>query len=202
MGGKKNKQKLKQPPIIPNQEEYDLKRSFSRLNRYRSSSFYQTMEHEQSNYDPPVDSSLDSDYNSVTNQFGNPYYRLEDKISALSDKNDAAHDNLRKELEGKIDKAKDEVEQQIKDKKENRKWIIGTVIAILVAIIGYIVLPYQKSSNNQKEIIKIQTTIDENIKPSIDLNSKAIEKNSLEIKNHTEKIYQIQNQQQKGQTQQ
>jgi hypothetical protein len=203
MGGKKNKHIPKNSPIMPNQEEYDLKRSFSRLNRYRSSNFYQTMvDEEQDSYSPPVDSSMpkESGYNSITNQFGDSYFRLEDKISALSDKNDAAHDSLRKELEGKIDKAKVDVEQQIKDKKENRKWIIGTIIAIIVAIIGYIVLPYQKSNTNQQEIIKIQTTIDENLKPAIDKNSKAIEKNSMEIKDHTEKIYQIQNQQQKKQT--
>ena len=42
MGGKKKKQVSKHPPIIPNQEDYDLKRSFSRLNRFRSSNYYQT----------------------------------------------------------------------------------------------------------------------------------------------------------------
>lgn len=200
MGGKKKKKTSNQSPINPNQEEYDLKRSFSRLNRYRGSNPYQTRgEEEQENYNPPIDSSFsrEMEYNTVTNQIGDTYFRLEDKISALSDKNDAAHDSLRKELEGKIEKVKTDIQQENKDKKENIKWIIGTIIAIVVAIIGYIILPYQKSSNNQKEIIKIQTTIDENIKPSIEKNSKAIEKNVLDIQNNSEKLIQLQNQQKK-----
>lgn len=201
MGGKKKKQVLKHPPIIPNQEDYDLKHSFSKLNRFRSSNHYQTRADEEPDdrYYPPVDSSYsqETEYNAVTNQIGDTYFRLEDKISALSDKNDAAHDSLRKELEGKIEKVKTDFEQQSKDKKENRKWIIGTAIAIVIAIVGYFVLPYQKANKNQHEIIKIQTTIDENIKPSIEKNSNAIEKNALEIKNNTEKLIQIQNQQKK-----
>lgn len=199
MGGKKKKQVSKHPPIIPNQEDYDLKRSFSRLNRFRSSNYYQTRGDEEleERYYPPVDSSYsqEKEYNAVTNQIGDTYFRLEDKISALSDKNDAAHDSLRKELEGKIEKVKTDIEQQSKDKKENKRWIIGIVITIIIAIIGYFVLPYQKSNKNQHEIIKIQTTIDENIKPSIEKNSNAIEKNALEIKNQAEKLIQIQSQQ-------
>ena len=201
MGGKKKKQVPKQPPIIPNQEDYDLKRSFSRLNRFRSSNYYQTRGDEEleERYYPPVDSSYsqEKEYNAVTNQIGDTYFRLEDKISALSDKNDAAHDSLRKELEGKIEKVKTDIEQQSKDKKENKRWIIGIAITIIIAIIGYFVLPYQKSNKNQHEIIKIQTTIDENIKPSIEKNSNAIEKNALEIKNQAEKLIQIQSQQKK-----
>lgn len=201
MGGKKKKQVSKHPPIIPNQEDYDLKRSFSRLNRFRSSNYYQTRGDEESEekYYPPVDSSYsqEKEYNAVTNQIGDTYFRLEDKISALSDKNDAAHDSLRKELEGKIEKVKTDIEQQSKDKKENKRWIIGIVITIIIAIIGYFVLPYQTSNKNQHEIIKIQTTIDENIKPSIEKNSNAIEKNALEIKNQAEKLIQIQSQQKK-----
>ena len=201
MGGKKKKQVSKHPPIIPNQEDYDLKRSFSRLNRFRSSNYYQTRGDEEleERYYPPVDSSYsqEKEYNAVTNQIGDTYFRLEDKISALSDKNDAAHDILRKELEGKIEKVKTDIEQQSKDKKENKRWIIGIAITIIIAIIGYFVLPYQKSNKNQHEIIKIQTTIDENIKPSIEKNSNAIEKNALEIKNQAEKLIQIQSQQKK-----
>ena len=202
MGGKKKKQISKHPPIIQNQEDYDLKRNFYKLNRFRSSNDYQTRgdEEVEERYCPPVDSSYsqETEYNTVTNQIGDTYFRLEDKISALSDKNDAAHDSLRKELEGKIEKVKTDFEQHSKDKKEDRKWIIGTAIAIVIAIVGYFVLPYQKANKNQHEIIKIQTTIDENIKPSIEKNSNKIEKNALEIKNNTEKLIQIQNQQNKN----
>lgn len=201
MGGKKKNTRTRHiPPTIQNQEEYDIKRSFSKLNQYLSSNNYQTLlENEQKKYGPPIDNSCsqESDYHSVTNQVGDTYFRLEDKISALSDKNDAAHNSLRKEFEEKIVKLKTDFEQQIKDKKENRKWIISTIVAFIIAIIGYVVLPYQKSSKNQQEIIRIQTTIDENIKPSIENNSKAIEKNTLEIKSNTEKMIQLQNQHKK-----
>lgn len=81
MGGKKKKQSSKHPPIIPNQEDYDLKRSFSRINRFHSSNSYQTRadeEPEDRNY-PPVDSSYskETEYNAVTNQIGDTYFRLE-----------------------------------------------------------------------------------------------------------------------------
>lgn len=200
MGGKKKKDTSKQPQIIPNSMEYDLKQSFSRLNRYRGSNPYQTQgAEEQESYNPPVDNSFSQglEYTTDTNMFGQTYFRLEDKISALDDKNDAAHDSLRKELEEKIEKVRTDLGEEIKRKKDNKKWIIGLVTAIVVAIIGYVILPYQKASDNQKEIIKIETTIDENLKPSIENNSKAIENNALEIKNNTENLIQLQNQQKK-----
>lgn len=195
MGGKKKNQTSKHPPIMSNQEEYDLKRSFSRLNRYRSSNLDQTKVSEgQDSYNPPIDSSQSkkADYYSLTNPLGTSYYRLEDKISALSDKNDAAHENLRKELEGKIDKVKVDVDKKFQNNSDNWKWIIGIAITVILAVVGYFVYPYQKSNKNQQEIIRIQTTIDESIKPSIEKNTKAIENNSLEIKGNTEKINQIQ----------
>ena len=129
----------------------------------------------------------------MTNQFGDSYFRLEEKITALSDKNDTAHDNLRKEFDGKIDKVRTELKGEIKDKKDNLKWKIGFVISVILAVIGYFVLPYQKSSKNEKEIIRINERIKESIKPSIDRNSYNIEKNAAEIKSNYEKIILLQN---------
>ncbi len=195
MGGKKKKYSLKTPPKITSQEEYDLKHSFSKLNQYRSSNNYQTVtENGQGKNHLPNNSYLPSEqiYGSLTNTVGDTYFRLEEKISALSDKNETAHGDLRKELEGKIEKLKIDIEKRVDEIKNDKKWLIGLVVTIILAILGYFAFPYQKSNNNQQEIIRIQTTIDESIKPSIEKNTRAIEKNSLEIKGNTEKINQIQ----------
>ena len=194
---KSKKNTSKQSSNVHNQGEYDLKQNFSKFNRYHSSIDYQTkVDKEQVVYNPPIDSCLSSSgngYDYITNQFGDSYFRLEDKITALSDKNDTAHDNLRKDFDGKIDKVRTELEDKIKDKKENVKWIIALGITVIVAAIGYFVLPYQKSSKNEKEIIRINERIKESIKPSIDRNSYNIEKNAAEIKSNYEKIILFQN---------
>ncbi len=194
---KSKKNTSKQSSNVHNQGEYDLKQNFSKFNRYHSSIDYQTkVDKEQVVYNPPIDSCLSSSgngYDYITNQFGDSYFRLEDKITALSDKNDTAHDNLRKDFDGKIDKVRTELEDKIKDKKENVKWIIALGITVIVAAIGYFVLPYQKSSKNEKEIIRINERIKESIKPSIDRNSYNIEKNAAEIKSNYEKIILLQN---------
>lgn len=194
---KSKKNTSKQSSNVHNQGEYDLKQNFSKFNRYHSSIDYQTkVDKEQVVYNPPIDSCLSSSgngYDYITNQFGDSYFRLEDKITALSDKNDTAHDNLRKDFDGKIDKVRTELEDKIKDKKEKVKFIITIVVAVISAIIGYVILPYQKSSKNEQKIIRIDTRIEESIKPSIDRNSNNIEKNATEIKNNREKIILLQN---------
>ena len=200
MGGKKKKLSLKVPPKITSQEEYDLKHSFSKLNRYRSSNNYQTVtENEQGNNPLPNNNFMPHEqiYGSLTNTVGDTYFRLEDKISALSDKNETAHGDLRKELERKIDKLKIDIEKRIDEIKSDKKWLIGIVVTIILAIVGYFIFPYQKANKNREDIIEIRAIIDESIKPSINSNSHAIEKNAMEIRNNTEKLYQIQNQQPK-----
>lgn len=200
MGGKKKKYSLETPPKLTSQEEYDLKQSFSKLNQYRSSNNYQTVtDNEQGKYSLPNNSYLPHEqiYGPLTNSVGDTYLRLEDKISALSDKNETAHGDLRKELEGKIDKLKIDIEKRIDEIKSDKKWLISIVVTIILAIAGYFIFPYQKASKNREDIIEIRAIIDENIKPSINSNSHAIEKNAIEIRNNTEKLYQIQNQQPK-----
>ena len=200
MGGKKRKFSLKTPPKITSQEEYDLKQSFSKLNQYRSSNNYQTVtDNERGNCPLPNNSNLPHEqiYGALTNAVGDTYFRLEEKISALSDKNETAHGDLRKELEGKIDKLKNDIEKRIDEIKSAKRWLIGLIISIFVAIAGYFIFPYQIAKENQKDISTIRTIIDENIKPSINRNSHAIEKNTEEISNNTDNIHQLQNQQSK-----
>ena len=200
MGGKKRKFSLKTPPKITSQEEYDLKQSFSKLNQYRSSNNYQTVtDNERGSRPLPNNSNLPHEqiYGALTNAVDNTYLRLEGKISALSDKNETAHGDLRKELEGKIDKLKNDIEKRIDEIKSAKRWLIGLIISIFVAIAGYFIFPYQIAKENQKDISTIRTIIDENIKPSINRNSHAIEKNTEEISNNTDNIHQLQNQQSK-----
>jgi len=200
MGGKKKKYSIETPPKITSQEEYDLKKSFSKLNQYRSSNNYQTVtDNERENRPLPNNSNLSHEqiYGALTNAVGDTYFRLEEKISALSDKNETAHGDLRKELESKIDKLKVDIEKRIDEIKSDKKWLIGLVVTIVLAIVGYFIFPYQKANKNREEIIEIRAIIDENVKPSINRNSQAIEKNSEEINNNTKNIHQLQNQQSK-----
>lgn len=202
MSGKKGNKGKKQTispqfPINHNQEEYDLKKNFSKFNKYQTSEKFQTTFREKQRiYNPPVDSTISSNNvydNTMTNQLGDSYFRLEDKISALTNDNNLAHNDLRMEFDGKIDKVRTELKGEIKDKKEKVKYIISLVVTVILAIIGYFILPYQKSSKNEQKIIRIDTRIEESIKPSIDRNSNNIEKNATEIKNNREKIILLQN---------
>ena len=200
MGGQKRKFNLNTPPKVPFQEEYDLKKSFSRLNKYRSSNYYQTVtDNERDNDSLPNNSNLPHEqiYGALTNGVGDTYFRLEEKISALSDKNETAHGNLRKELEGKIEKLEKDIEKRIDDIRGEKKWLIGLFITIFLTIAGYFIFPYQVANENQKEISTIHTILNENIKPSINRNSHAIEKNTEEINNNTKVINQLQYQQPK-----
>ena len=74
-----------------------------------------------------------------------------------------------------------------------------SVATIILAIVGYIISSYQKLNSIHEDVVKIQTIIDENIKPSLEQNAKAINQNAKDIKSNTEKIYQQQNQPQKKQ---
>lgn len=205
MGNNNNKKKYQNPPNMLKCEDYDLKQSFSKLSRYHSTNGAQTdLNNTQEQGNTPINSIIDNDFvASPTNPLTSTYFRLEDKISDLSNKNDKAHDDLRKELEGKIDKAKTDVaeqiknvETQIKDKKDNWKWIVGIAATIIIPLLGYIVYPYQKTNDNQQKITDVQTTIEKSIMPAIDRINKDVEKNSSEINNNREKIYHIQLEQQ------
>ena len=73
MGGQKRKFNLNTPPKVPFQEEYDLKKSFSRLNKYRSSNYYQTVtDNERDNDSLPNNSNLPQEqiYGALTNGVG------------------------------------------------------------------------------------------------------------------------------------
>ena len=198
MGGKK-KNSIKFPLNQKSCGEYDLRQSFSKLNQYRTSNVYQTDTNNERNEESfTINNNLPQHqyYNSNGETIGDKYFRLEDKISELSDKYDNAHNDLRKELERKIDTLRGEFDHHCQGHRDNIKWIIGIVVAIIGSILGYILLPYKQANSIHEDVVKIQTTINENIKPSIEKNEKNIEQNAKDIKGNTEKIYQLQGQSQ------
>ena len=176
-------------------EEYSLKDSFARLNRYRSSNAYQT------NYDILQDetqnaqllSSNHAQYNTSstnTDIIGNNYFRLEDKIETLSNKNDEAHDTLRKEIKQDIKELSDTIKDCIS--KKGFWTVIGILIPIMIGITGWVIKQLSVSNQNKETIIEMKTTIERSVIPSIETNKKNIEKNSADIKENTEKILQSQ----------
>lgn len=193
--GKKDKNKLhnKQTSYSIHKEEYNLKDSFARLNRYRSSNAYQT------NYDVLQDEIQDEQLlssnhfyhnspNTNTDIIGNNYFRLEDKIASLSDKNDEAHNALKNEIKQDIKKLSEDLKDCIS--KKGFWTAVSILIPIILFIISGVVAQLSLSNRNKEAIIEMKTTIEKGIIPSIEINQKNIEKNSDDIKRNTEEIHQ------------
>lgn len=193
--GNKNKSRNKQGLYPIHKDEYNLKDSFARLNRYRSSNVYQTNFEIQQD-EVPNDQLLSSNhtqYNSLntnTDIIGNNYFRLEDKIESLSNKNDEAHDTLRKEIKQDIKDLSDNIKDCVS--KRGFWTVVGILIPVILAIIGGVIAQLSLANRNKEEIIEMKTTIERSVIPSIEDNRKNIEKNSADIKSNTEKILQNQ----------
>lgn len=193
--GHKNKSHNKQGSSAIHKEEYNLRDSFARLNRYRSSNAYQTNYDILQNEDQNAQllSSNHAQYNTPntdTNITGNNYFRLEDKIESLSNKNNEAHDTLRKEIKQDIKDISDSVKDCVS--KKGFWTVVAIIIPIILAIVGGVLKQLSVSNQNKENIIEMKTTIERSIIPSIETNRKNIEKNSVEIKGNTEKILQSQ----------
>lgn len=173
----RNRNKNKNNSRLKNQEkqksveyqDYDLAQSFSKVHQYSQHTRKNSIidgtcsDEEQANYSQRgFVSSNSSQYEEKTT--GVPswdrYDRLEDKFSSFSDKNENDHTNLRKELEGKIEKVSDDIKDELKELRQNvekklsKQWYVWTIIG-LVAIVGIIwALSYQ-------EIVKIPNEVKE-----------------------------------------
>lgn len=191
----KNKPKAKQGfNSTHKKEEYNLKESFARLNPYRSSNPYQTYyddQQEDSQLSQLLSSSnLNDPQNTNTDIIGNNYFRLEDKIESLSNKNDIAHDSMRKEIKQDIKEMSDGLKDCMS--KKGFWTIMAILIPIIIAIVGGVITQLSLANRNKDAIIEMKTTIERSVIPSIEENKKNIEKNSNDIKSNTERIMQSQ----------
>lgn len=107
---RRNKPRAKKPERSQRQSnqdayDYDLKAIFEHLKKYHDSVDSQTSSEDiHQKQSSQIDSSY-RDESKTTSTGGastNQYNILDGKIQNLSDKNDSAHTDLRRELEGKI----------------------------------------------------------------------------------------------------
>ncbi len=172
---KKNAGGYSKPTSNIHSDDYDLKKSFSKINSYRGSSrteptfFDECAFCQQSNQ--AVNSSICQYPQQETSdsQFGNTYFQLDNKIDKLSDKIESSNKDLRKELEEKIDKVKD-----------NIKWMIGIGATIIVAIGGIFLIPYKKCENIENRVIEIETVL--KIRSSMNDNTQRCERDTTCIR--------------------
>lgn len=177
--GNRNKRKnsriiLHEQPKQALNQDYDLTQSFNRVRPYSKYNRKNTVveetysDEEQSAYGyRGYVSSNFSQYEEKTT--GTPswdrYDRLEDKFSSFSDKNEQDHTNLRKELEGKIDRASDSIKDEVEDlwqgleKKLSKQWYIWTIVGLATIVSIFWMLSYQEVSKAPTEIIKIENRI-------------------------------------------
>lgn len=199
--GKSNKGKSPNRTVSGSapKDEYSLQNSFARINPYHSSNTYQTKDNDSQEYDQsvqPVNNNFPNYGQNTNTGIVEPYYfRLEDKIEDLSNKNDTAHENLRKEIKHDIQSLADDVKDCIS--KKNFWTVIGIIIPIILAIAGGIVAQISLANKNKDKIIEMNTTIERSIIPTIEGNSKKIDRIETDVKSNTEKLIQIQNQKKK-----
>lgn len=169
-------------------DHYDVKSARSKIKNYLSSSRYRrgagqtsNTSFEQNNqHNIELQNSIEdySPYTSSNELSAENISRLDSRLTNYETYNTQAHDNLRKELETKIDNAKkdntkelEKVEERchayVDEKtKENTffpflKWLIGIVITLILTWFSYsYVMTTNKVSENEKSIIKIQGKVD------------------------------------------
>lgn len=189
MGGK-NKRQKKVPfqHIAHVNDDYSLTISLSKMKKYGNRDYGVTdsenkIETDRS-YSMSNSQAVQSPYTS-DNINRADYYNLDNKIMSLTDNNNQAHDNLRKELESKIKTVEDNaITNSAKDRKSTIRWLIGIAVTVIVAVGSFFMIPYRIARNNEKDITIIKTTIEKSLAPSIEKNSNAIETINVEIKEY------------------
>lgn len=163
MGGK-NKRQKKTPyqHVAHVNDDYSLTISLSKMKKYGNRDYGVTDSENEigadHSYSMSNSQSIQSPYTSdIINR--TDYYNLDNKIMTLTDNNNQAHDNLRKELEKKITDSATESSKQISEVKSLIKWLIGIIITIGLGIGGFLLVPYSIASKNKEEIKNIKDNI-------------------------------------------
>ena len=183
-----------------NANEYDVKERISKFHPYnsRKQNGYSASTNSFSNLETSpsgrvVNSNVSISTPTDTGSLYNEYTRLDDKITNYSNQNELAHNDLRKELENKIEKAKGDVEISInkvhdllKDKL-SYKWFAAAV-TVLIAIAGIIYnLSYSRQSDYiEKSAVEISNIKQENSKMQKDI--EYIKKDIEEIKERNKNL--------------
>lgn len=177
MASRKNKKKqpIEQKTIAntrssQKENEYDISANFRKVRPYTKRYSQSVPSTEVINESYTRERSIRSIDDISSQTMGVPtwerYDRLEDKISDFNEKNEAAHSNLRQELERKIESSTNNVSEKIKELKEsiNKKlpiqwysWTIGALVVFvgLVYTLSYSGLLSFKDSA-EKRLIELE----------------------------------------------
>jgi hypothetical protein len=146
-------------------DEYDVKSNFGKVRKYaqsREPSITTPQLYDEAQPNPQLFNDVPDKYgHTLAEPIGN-YFRLEDKITKLTEKNDEAHEKMRSKMDDFFKDINKEFSKYLKI--STTRWFLGIIISILVVVLGYLFI--QITSTNEK-IIRIESTFDENIKPSL-----------------------------------
>ncbi len=145
--------------MTANSDDYDLKKNFQKVN---SKSKTHKRNREETYY---TDSSLfsrgninDTDLSEPVTRSDSPsweYTRLEDKISSYDKSNLEAHNDLRKELEGKIGKVDDKLNNYL-----SMRWYKGTISALVALVSIFYLFSYSSIVQLPEKVRKIEGNIE------------------------------------------
>lgn len=167
-----------------NKGEYDLESNFRKIRPYTQKSRKKNISHGvtdssedfsrkqyQENYIDSYDpTSLQATSGS---SLWNSYCRLDDKISDYKEKNEAAHIDLRQELEQKIKDSESKQNEKIVefnskieilddkiDKRLSKQWYNWTVVGIVAIVTIWYTLSYNEVSQAPKQIQSMEYKIE------------------------------------------
>ena len=167
-----------------NNGEYDLESNFRKIRPYTQRSRKKNLSHGvtdssegfrrkryQENY---VDSSAPSSLQTASgSSFWDSYCRLDDKISDYNEKNEAAHSDLRQELEQKINNSENKQNEKIGeinkklgdldnkiDKRLSIQWYRWTIGGIVAIATIWFVFSYKEVAEAPRKIQAIENKID------------------------------------------
>ena len=181
--------------------EYDLWQNLHRVNSLsrgsRQKSQYSYPQTESTRYEDDFENTgaikeiVDTSPQTKTGGMSwDTYLRLDDKITNFDEKNNLAHNELRRELEVKIKEAVSPYEDRLNSidhKLENRisnntfYWVIGGLLTILCVIVGiWWSISYSDIYQLPQDINKIKSDIEQ-------LKNSSVRVDTLQYRNHKSK---------------